>query len=76
MDNYDLVFDIMTNALKEARKANISNEDLLPPLIDLVTIVSLLVGKEAATRSAINRIENRINDWKAGTFPIARSQLQ
>jgi hypothetical protein len=42
---------------------------VLPAVADfLVSLAPIMAGEEGA-RAAIKRIEGRIEDWKAGTFP-------
>jgi hypothetical protein len=67
------VFDILTDALKLIGGNGMTKQDVLPALIDFVTAVSLIVGAEPAARAMITRIDNRIADWKAGTFPTPTS---
>jgi len=69
MDEYDRVFDVMTNTVKSLGTEGLSKQDILPALVDFVTAFGLIVGKEPGARAIIARIEGRIEDWHAGRFP-------
>jgi hypothetical protein len=69
MNGYDRVLEIMSEALETVAAEGISKQDMLPAVIDFVTALALIVGKEPAARAVITRMEGRIRDWKAGTFP-------
>ena len=69
MDEYDCVFEVMTNTVESLGKEGLSKQDILPALVDFVTAFGLIIGKEPDARAIIARIEGRIEDWKAGRFP-------
>jgi hypothetical protein len=69
MDEYDRVFDILTEAMKTMAAEQISKEGMLPAVIDFTIAIALMVGGEAGGRAAIARMEGRIGDWLAGRFP-------
>lgn len=70
MDEYDRAFDIMTEALQTMRAEGITKQDALPALVDFVTAVALILAQEAGVRAVTARMESRIDDWRAGRFPV------
>jgi hypothetical protein len=70
---YDRAIEILTNATKWARRANISLEEFQPALVDFTAAVALGVRGEEGLRAFIVRMEGRIDDWRNGTFPVGNS---
>jgi hypothetical protein len=68
--DYDKAIEILTGAVIKAKASNIALEDFLPPLLDVTAAVALSIDGEEAVRAAIARLESRIADWRAGTFPV------
>jgi hypothetical protein len=61
--------DILTEALQRAGTEGITKQDVLPAVADFLVSLALIMAGEPGARAVITRIEGRINDWKAGTFP-------
>jgi len=66
---YDRVIRIMTEAARKVGRVNISREEFLPALADFTAATALIVQGEECLRAFITRMESRIDDWRAGTFP-------
>jgi hypothetical protein len=54
---------------RTAGKEGITKQDVLPAVADVLASLALIIAGEDGTRAAIKRLEGRIEDWKAGTFP-------
>jgi hypothetical protein len=67
--DYDRVIDIMTDAVQKISKKGITKADFLPALVDFTAAVALAMRGEECLREIITRMEGRIDDWRAGTFP-------
>ena len=63
------LIDILTRALQSAGKEGITKQDVLPAVVDFLASLALIMAGEAGARAVITRLEGRIEDWKAGTFP-------
>jgi hypothetical protein len=63
------LIDILAKALHTAGKEGITKQDVLPAVADFLVSLALIMAGEEGARAAIKRIEGRIEDWKAGTFP-------
>jgi hypothetical protein len=63
------LIDLLTHALQQGGKEGITKQDVLPAVTDFLVSVALIMHGEEGARAVIARIESRIEDWKAGTFP-------
>jgi hypothetical protein len=68
-DAHRRLIDILTEALQTAGKEEITKQDVLPAVADFLVSLALIMAGEEGARAVIMRIESRIEDWKAGTFP-------
>ena len=68
-DHYDRVIDIMTAAAARVGNHDIPLQEFLPALVDFTAAVGLAVGGEEGLQAFIARMQDRIKDWRAGTFP-------
>jgi hypothetical protein len=65
-DAHGRLIDILTEALQ---RAGITKQDVIPAVADFLTSIALIMAGEAGVRAMMSRMENRIEDWKAGRFP-------
>jgi hypothetical protein len=63
------LIDILTEALQRAGEGGITKQDVLPAVADFLASLALIMAGEEGARAVIIRIQGRIEDWKAGTFP-------
>jgi hypothetical protein len=42
---------------------------VVPAVADFLTSIALIMAGEAGVRAVMTRMEDRIEDWKAGRFP-------
>jgi hypothetical protein len=69
-EEYDRVIGIMTKAMQAVAKDDVCLEEFLPALVDFTCAVALGVAGEKCLRAFITRMTGRIDDWRAGTFPV------
>jgi hypothetical protein len=69
-DDYNVSFDILTDAIKRMGENGITKTDLLPMLVDFTATIAVAVGGEEAIKACIIRMIDRIKDLNAGKFPI------
>jgi hypothetical protein len=72
-DPEDVAMGIFVQALVEIRQRGIETKDLLTPLVDLTAMVALTADGEKCLRAVIKRLRSRIDDYRAGTFPLDAS---
>ena len=72
-DEFNVSFDILTNAVEEMGEEGVTKADLLPTLIDFTASVAAALGGEEAMKACIIRLIDRIKDFSDGTFPVDRS---
>jgi hypothetical protein len=63
------LIDLLTEASQRAGKEGVTKQDVLPAVADFLASLALIMAGEEGTRAVITRLEQRIEDWKAGTFP-------
>jgi hypothetical protein len=68
-DAHTRLIDLLTEALQTAGKEGIAKQDVLPGVADFLASLALIMAGEEGVRAVITRLEERIADWKAGTFP-------
>jgi len=66
---YDRVIEILTQTTQAVAQEQITLQDFLPALVDFTASVALAVAGEDGLRAFVARMQGRIADWRAGTFP-------
>ena len=69
MDEYDRVFNVMTNMVESLGTEGLSKQDILPALVDFVTAFGLIVGKHYRSHRKQDR------GLAGGEIPIARAKV-
>ncbi len=73
-DGFHKVFDYLTEALRKASEERISKEEAIPAILDFATMNVLIVGGERGVHLAIERMQERLVDWKEGRFPAPSTE--
>ena len=71
-NDYDISFDILTEALQKMGAQGITRQEVLPSLVDFTASVAIALGGEEAVRACIIRLGDRIKDYREGNFPVKR----
>jgi hypothetical protein len=72
-DDYNIGFDILTEAVRRMGAEGITQGDVLPSLIDFTATVAIALGGEEAVRACIIRLGDRIKDYHAGIFRVPKN---
>jgi hypothetical protein len=72
-DGYNCVIGMLTGVARKAGKIGIGLEEYLPALIDYTAAVALIIGDEEGLQAFMTRMQSRIDEWRAGTFPSLAS---
>jgi hypothetical protein len=72
-DDYNIAFDILTQAVQKMGAQGMTQNDVLPSLVDFTATVAVALGGEDAIKACIIRLGDRIKDFHAGTFPITNN---
>jgi hypothetical protein len=75
MDEYTIEFDILTKAIAEMGANGITRQEVLPALVDFTAAIAIALAGEEAIEACITRLRQRIKDFRAGIFPIAKTEL-
>jgi hypothetical protein len=72
-DDYNIAFDILTQAVQKMGAQGITRSDVLPSLVDFTATIAVALGGEEAIKACIVRLSDRIKDLNSGTFPVTRN---
>ena len=75
MDDYNIEFDILTKALAEMGANGITRQEIIPALVDFTAATAIAMAGEQGIEACITRLRERIQDFRAGTFPIDKTKL-
>jgi len=71
-DDYNIAFDVLTEAVQKLGAAGVTKTDLLPWLVDFTAAAAIALGGEDAIRVSIIRMQDWIMDYREGTFPVKK----
>jgi hypothetical protein len=69
---YNIAFDILTEAIQKMGANGITRNDVLPNLVDFTATIAVALGGEDAIKACIIRMGDRITDYHAGRFPVTK----
>ena len=69
MEPYDAVIDMFTTATQALGEMGVSKQELLPALLDFTAAVALILAGEEGLEASTQRMADRLDDWRNGTFP-------
>ena len=73
MDDHNISFDILTDAVQTMGANGITKTEVLLLLVDFTASVAVVLGGEEAIRACILRMGDRIKDYREGTFPVRKN---
>jgi hypothetical protein len=63
------ILDLLTAAIQKAVEAKYAREDVLRAVTDWAVSIGLIMGGEETVAEMIERMHQRVAEWKAGEFP-------
>jgi hypothetical protein len=73
LDDYNIAFDILTEAVQKMGMCGITKQEVVPTLVDFTATVAAALAGPDGIKACVLRLGDRLNDLREGTFPVRKN---